>query len=74
MSEKKLTIGFFGDSFAAEESNPHTWWYRTLQGAVVTGRDTEKTVDSALAVPSAMETSEVVGFGSASRRLLAKRD
>lgn len=28
MSEKKLTIGFFGDSFAAEESNPHTWWYK----------------------------------------------
>jgi hypothetical protein len=22
------TIGFFGDSFAAEESNPHSWWFK----------------------------------------------
>lgn len=25
---KNKTIGFFGDSFAAEESNPHSWWFK----------------------------------------------
>lgn len=28
MSKNKKTIGFFGDSFAAEEYNAHSWWYK----------------------------------------------